>query len=111
MFLSVFGISEKKLFLILGLAILTDTFFAQVGSKRFWRFFRTAAFQYKLLTLIESPNTFHYKSAKTMKVGKVSGVILGPNLVPCCEKKQKIALSIGLFNLAWEIQLNTTCGG
>ena len=90
----------------MGLAILTDSFFAQAGPKRFWRFFRTAAFQHKLLTLIESPNTFHYKSAKTMKVGKVSGVILGPNLVPCCEKKAKNSNRIFQFGLGNTVKYN-----
>ena len=62
-----------------------DPFFVQIGSKKTipWRFyqffFRTTGLQHKLLTLIEYPNIFHWKSAKTRKVGVVFVAKFGPN--------------------------------
>ena len=48
--------------------------------KRFYQlFFRTNGLQHKLLILIESPNTFQWKSAKKSKVGVVFGAKFGPN--------------------------------
>ena len=48
--------------------------------ERFYqRFLRTAALQSKLLILIESPNIFHWKSAKKSEVGVVFGAKFVPN--------------------------------
>ena len=46
--------------------------------KRFYQlFFRTTGLQQELLILIESPNIFHWKSAKKSKVGVVCRANLG----------------------------------
>ena len=58
-----------------------DPIFVKIGPKKrifktfYQLFFRTAGLQQKLLILIKSPNTFHWKSAKKSKVGVVSGKI------------------------------------
>ena len=72
----------QKIFFALGVAH-TNPFFVQVAPKksnfeRFYQFFRTTGFQLKLLMLIESPNIFHWKSAKQNKVGVVLGTKFGP---------------------------------
>ena len=51
-------------------------------------FFGTTGLQPKLLILIESPNIFHWKSAKKSNVGVVGGVKCGPNLVRYKKTKQ-----------------------
>ena len=74
-------------------------------------FFQNYWIPIKLLILIESPNTFHWKPAKTKEV-----VVLGQNLVklgPMFEKKvKKLALSIGFFSyLGWEIPFKARSSG
>ena len=65
-----------------------DPIFVKIGPKKtifktfYQLFFRTAGLQQKLLILIKSPNTFHWKSAKKSKVGVVFGKI-GAKLVRC----------------------------
>ena len=61
---------QQKLFFILGVGH-NDLFFCKVGPKSklleilpHFFFFRTTGLQHKLLILIESPNIFHWKSAK-----------------------------------------------
>ena len=59
----------KKIVFISGVAH-NDPFYVQIGPQktifqRFYQhFFRTNGLQHKLLILIESPNIFHWKSAK-----------------------------------------------
>ena len=62
-----------------------DPFFVQIRTRKkqflsgFINFFITAELQRTLLILIESPNIFHWKSAKKRKVGVVLGKTFGPN--------------------------------
>ena len=69
-----------------------DPIFVKIGPKKtifktfYQLFFRTAGLQQKLLILIKSPNTFHWKSAKKSKVGVVFGKIGAKLGVQCHEK-------------------------
>ena len=75
---------QKIFFSILG-GTHNDPFSVQTGPKgtifeRFYQlFFRTAGLQHKLLILIQSPNIFHWKSAKKGKVVVVFGSNFRPN--------------------------------
>ena len=60
-------------------------------------FFRTIVFLLKLLILIESPNIFHNKPAKKIKVDVASGQNLGKIRSNIMKKLKKWALSIGFF--------------
>ena len=73
-----------------------DPYFVQIDLKkkknfrRFYQlFFKTNGLLHKLLTLIKSPNIFHWKSAKKSKVGVVFGAKFGPNYAQC-EKTKKL---------------------
>ena len=74
-----------------------------VTFKCFSNFFRTTGFQLKLLTLIESPNIFHWKPTKRIKVGVLLGKnlsqIFWPNVV---KKEKKQVLSIDFFHMLHE---------
>ena len=66
--------------------------------KRFYQlFFKTTGLQHNLLILIESPNIFHWKSAKRSKVGPVFGAKFGQNLFQCCEENSKTGMPMGFF--------------
>ena len=74
--------------------------------KRFYQlFFRTTGLQHKLLTLIESPNIFYWKSTKKSKVGVVFGIKFGTNLVQCCEKTKKNWYFNGFFYILHEVYI------
>ena len=74
----------ENFFSLLGVAH-NDLFSVQIGSKktifkRFYQFFfRTVGLQHTLLTLIVSPNVFHWKSAKKNKESVVFGEKFWPN--------------------------------
>ena len=93
---------KKKLIFILGVAHGNPSF-AKVRPKNcnFFRFkqffFRTTGFQLKLLKFIESPNIFHWKPAKKIKVGVVLEQTLGQIMSNVVKKLKKRALSIGFF--------------
>ena len=78
-----------------------DLFFVQIlpqnssfrGLTKFSQNYTVAT----LLILIESPNILHWKSARNSKVDVVLGTKFGPDLVQCCEKIKKLALSIDIF--------------
>ena len=78
----------------------TDPFFVQVGPKMiiFRGFskknFRITGLQLKLLILIESPNTFHWKPAKKIKMG----VVLDKNLGQIRSNVVKKSKEIGIIN-------------
>ena len=72
--------------------------------KRFYQlFFKTTGLQHNLLILIESPNIFHWKSAKRSKVGLVFGAKFGPNLFQCCEESSKTGMPMGFFYVLHEV--------
>ena len=88
-------ISEKNCFFVWGMAH-TDLFCASWVQK--WQFlevlpifFRTTKLQLKLLILIESPNIFHWESAKKQS-GCGLGTKFGPNWVQCSEKSKKTGI-------------------
>ena len=102
---------KKLCFPLLGVAH-GDPILSQVGLKNgnfqdFQRFFfRTTAFQLKLLKLIESPNIFDWKPAKKIKVG----LVLEQNLFQICpnvvKKVKKQVLSIVFFFFEWKFKAN-----
>ena len=64
--------------------------------------FGTAGLQHKLLTVIESPNVFHWKSTKKVKC-VVCGAKSGPNFIQCCEKTKKNWYFSGFFDIFHEV--------
>ena len=88
-----------------------DPFFVQIGHKKtifkkfYQLFFRTTGLQHKLLKLSESPNIFHWKSAKKGIVHVVFGVKFGPNLVQCCEKTKKNWYFNEIFDILHEVSI------
>ena len=91
----------KRLFSILGEAH-NETIFVDIGPKktifkRFYQlFFRTIGLQHKLLTSIEPPSIFHWKSAKKSKVAVALGQNLG-KLGPNVVKNKETGISMGFF--------------
>ena len=64
------------------------------------KFFRIIGVQLKLLILIESPNIFHWKPAKKIKMGVVLEENLGQIRSNVVKKKvKKLALSIGFSHI------------
>ena len=90
--------------------VCNDPFFVQIGPiktlifKRCYQlFFRTTRLQHKFLILIESPNTFHWKSAKKSKVGVVFGKI-GAKLGVQCHEKNPLVFQC-FFSILHEVYI------
>ena len=79
-----------------------DPNFAQVGQKMVLEvlatFFSELLDSY-LLILIESPNIFHWKSAKKIKVGVALGQNLGQIRSNVVQKVKERVLLIGFFHM------------
>ena len=80
-----------------------DPIFVKIGPKFYQLFFRTAGLQQKLLILIKSPNTFHWKSAKKSKVGVVFGKI-GAKLGVQCHEKNPLVFQC-FFSILHEVYI------
>ena len=73
----------------MGAAHDKDSFFVEIGPKTIYQIiFRTTGLQHKLLILIESPDIFHWKSAKKGKWVWSLGKNLG-QIVSSVVKKQR----------------------
>ena len=62
----------------------------------------------KVININLIPNLFHWKSAKN-NVGVAFGAKFGPNYVQCCEKSNKLALSIVFLYFAWGSKKQWLC--
>ena len=110
------------MFSVLGMAYGDPIFAHKLGQKmvifrgfsrtEYIIFFRTTGFQLKLLILIESPNIFHWKPGKKIKVGVVLGQNLGQVTSNAVEKIKKRALSIVFFSyFTWGIPFKAKSSG
>ena len=80
--------------------------------KRFYQlFFRTAGLQYKLLILIESPNIFHWKSAKKVKWVWSFGQTLGQIKSNVMKKQRNWNINGDFSYFEWGIHLQARRSG
>ena len=97
---------QKIFFPILSVA-QNHPFSVQIGPKNnlYQLFFRTAGLQHKLLTLIVSPNIFHWKSAKKVNWVWSLGQNLGQISSNVVKKNKETCISMAFFHILQEVYI------